>query len=229
MLLRVTTFIYLLVFSSTVFAGVGKTLITKKLKPDIAKSYKKDGDKKYTFEIDPSKKVKSGGKEVALSFEMIESSLMKRLGKKFGAKVSGDAKKVTITFTKGSDDDFLKTVSKARIRPSKSINIASSVSDGGVRARTATRDPKSGEVKGSVMKVLSKDHIMVKILMKGSENATSKSNEIFKAVPLNQQITVEYKNFKGLNGQLLYFFPIAQKKDPKTSKMVWIGKDFNKK
>lgn len=213
----------------TGFAKVGKTLITKQLKPDIAKSYSKDGDKTYSFVIDASKKVKSGGKEVVLSFEMIQSSLMKRLGKKFGTKVTGDLKKVTVTFTKGSDEDFLKNVAKARIRPSKSINIASSVSDGGVRARTANRDPKSGEVKASVVKVVSKEQIMVKILMKGSENATSKSNQIFKDVPLNKQILVSYKNFKGLNGQLLYFFPVAQKKDPKSSEMVWVGDKFSKK
>lgn len=219
----------MIMFPITGLSGVGKTLITKKLKPDIAKSYNKDSDKTYSFTIDPSKTVKSGGKEVGLTFEMIQSSLMKRLGKKFGAKVSGDVKKVVISFTKGKDSDFLKTVSKARIRPNKAINIASSVSDGGVRARTANRDPKSGEIKGSVAKVVSKDHIMVKVLMKGSENVTSKSNAIFKAVPLNEQILVAYKNFKGLNGQLLYFFPVAHKKDSKSSKLVWIGKDFSKK
>ena len=229
MLARATLIFLMSMVYTAGFAGVGKTLITKKLKPDIAKSYNKDGDKKYSFTIDPSKKVKSGCKEVPVDFEMIQSSLMKRLGKKFRAKVTGDAKKVVITFTKGSDEDFLKTVSKARIRPSKSINIASSGSDGGVRARTASRDPKSGEVKSKVMKVLSREYIMVQIEKKGSENATSKSNEIFKAVPLKQQIKVYYKDFKGLNGQALYFFPVAQKKDPKSSKFIWIGKDFSMK
>ena len=229
MLARVTVAFLVALLPFTGLAGVGKTLITKKLKPDIAKSYNKDAEKKYSFVIDPSKKVKSGGKEVAVTFEMIQSSLNKRLGKKFGAQIKGDAKKVIITFTKGSDDDFLKTVSKARIRPDKAINIASSVSDGGVRARTATRDPKSGEIKGSVVKVVSKQQIKVKVLMKGSENVTSKSNAIFKSVPLEKDILVAYKNFKGLNGQLLYFYPVAQKKDPKSNEMIWIGKDFTKK
>lgn len=208
------------VLSNSLYAKVGKTLIDKKLKPDIAKSYKKQGDNTFIFVIDPSKKIKSGSKQIPVTFEMIEKSLLRRIGKKFGAKVTGNAQKVTVTFTKGDEKKLLKTISKAKIKAASGINIASSVSDGGVRARTATRDPVKGEIKGAISDIISNNYILVEVL---------KNNSTFKSIPLKKNIMLQYKNYKGLNGELIYFYPTGKSKDPKTSKEFWQAKKFSKK
>ena len=143
-----------LLLAGTAFAGK-RNLISGKggsYKPSIAKSWNKVKDGEIEFVLDLSKEVKKG---VKVTPALVKASLEKKLGKKFGCKVTEKgADKVSVTYT-GAENDFLDKVAKTKIRAAKGVNLAleSSVSEGGIRAAKPVRSPGAGEVKALVKKV----------------------------------------------------------------------------
>ena len=136
---------FMMILGTTAMAG-GKTLMKYKggtIKPDLASAVTKVKDGKYEFTL-----------KAGITPAMVKASIEKKL-KKFKGKVSAKgASAVVITFS-GDEKKFLKKVSKSRIKKGGGANLAveSSVSDGGIRAKTAARDPKANEVKGQVIAV----------------------------------------------------------------------------
>lgn len=184
-------------FCQSIFASEGKYLITMPgPKPDIAKTFKSEGKGKYSFSIDPTKKVKKGSQELSVTLDMIKVVVEKRL-KKFNAKVSGTIDKVLITYT-GEEQEFLKAISKAKIKPESDagVAVASSVSDGGVRARTSVREPDAKEIRGLILAPGTPSTIMVQAVGKQWEGKISKS-----AVKINLGA------FEGKSQQVVYIIP----------------------
>jgi hypothetical protein len=130
-----------------------KTLVTAKgsdFAPGLAKSWSKAGEGKLVLVLDTSKEVSRGKK---LTAEIVKSNIEEKLKSSHGAAVtvSGPGK-VEIAY-KGAEKDFLTQLSKLRIRPASDIKLAAAgtVSDTGIRAKIAARNPTDGEVKVKVL------------------------------------------------------------------------------
>ncbi len=195
----------LLFLASSVALSAGDYLITMPgPKPAIASAFKSLGAGKYEFQIDASKKI---------SFETIKKSLLK---KKMITDVAGDAKKIVVTY-KGDEKEFLEKVSKARIKDGGDVDLAleSSVSDGGVRARTAARGPAEGEVKGKIVAVVG-TNLKIMAQQKGAAGVP----EDF---PMMQPVEVSGGDYKGTAGQTVFFKPT------KKNGALWEGTNFTDK
>lgn len=192
--------------------GEEKYLITMPgPKPALAKSFKSVGPGTYEFVIDPSKTIKGGKKP---TFDNLKDSLTK---KKLVKEVKGDASKITVTY-EGDENSFLEKIAKTRIKGSGGdvdLALESSVSDGGVRARTAAREPKAGEVKG---KIIGKSNGSLKVMVQ--KKGTSGVPE---ALPMMRPISVKSGNYEGMPGQTIFFKPTKKTGD------LWEGKDFTDK
>lgn len=132
-----------------------KTLVTLeggKPKAGLAKAWKKVKDGQYEFTLDTNLEVKPGTK---VTPALVKDSLEAKLGASHKVTVAPKgADKVLVSFG-GDEAGFLDQVSKAKIRGGKDVEVAmdSSVSDGGIRAKTTDRPPADGEVKALVIKV----------------------------------------------------------------------------
>jgi hypothetical protein len=191
--------------TSMAFAG-GDFLITMPgPKAGLAKSFKSAGAGKYEFQMDTSKKI---------SFETIKKSLLK---KKMITDVSGDAAKIVVSY-KGDEKDFLDKVSKAKIKEGGGdvdLALESSVSDGGVRARTAARQPVDGEVKGKIVEVVG-TNLKVMVQLKGAAGVPAE-------FPLMKPIEVAAGVYKGEKGQTVFFKPTKKVGE------AWEATDFTDK
>jgi len=140
------------------FAQVGfgraRTLIEMsggKPTPALAKSWHKVKNGEYKFDLDTTKEVKAG---VKVTPGLVKDALEGKLGSAYGVKVKAQgAAAVDVTYT-GDEQKFLEEVAKTKIR-GKDVEVAleSSVSEGGIRAKTTDRPADPGEVKVIVLKV----------------------------------------------------------------------------
>lgn len=148
---KLMTVVTAMFFFASVASAAAKTLIEMPgPKAGLAKSWKKVKDGEYEFTLDTSAELKKG---VTVSPDAVKSSLESKLGGTHGVKVTAKGKDgVSVTYT-GKEADFLDQVSKTKIRE-KSVELAleSSVSEGGIRAKTADRPANAGEVKAIVLK-----------------------------------------------------------------------------
>jgi hypothetical protein len=153
-ILRLFSLLAALGVAAPSFAGDVKTLIEMnggKPTPGLAKSWKSAGAGTYEFTLDTSKEIKKGTPVDAAS---VKSSLEGKLGSAYGVKVAPKgADGVTVTYT-GDEQKFLEQVAKTKIRAGDvELALESSVSEGGIRAKVATRKAEAGEVKGVVTKI----------------------------------------------------------------------------
>ena len=197
------TALWALSLSATALAG-GKTLIEYKnevIKPDLAKSVKRISDGKYEFTL-----------KTGITPAMVQKSLGKKL-KRFKSTITAKGvNKVIITYA-GKEDKFLKKLSKSRIKKGGGAQLAveSSVSDGGIRAKTAARDPKPLEVKGQVISVQG-DSIKM-IVTKAGAKSGAKNGQI---------LTVKGRgDFTPAKKDIIFFEKVSTK--------PWKGKAFTKK
>ena len=129
------------------------TLITMKDgKPSasLAKTWKKLSTGKYEFQLDMAATI---GKKKPLTVDAVKSSLEGKLGSTNGVAVVAKGKNgVEVTFT-GDEAAFLEGVAGAKIRATKGVEIAlaSTTTQGGIRARATDRQPTAEEVKGTVI------------------------------------------------------------------------------
>ena len=192
-----------------------KTLIKYKggkASAGLAKSWKSLGAGKYQFNLDTAAKVK--GKP--LTPAMVKSSVEAKLGKK-GVKVAAKGvNAVTVTYS-GAEAKFLKKISKVRIKSKKSVSLAleTSVSDGGIRAKTAERGPKDMEVKGRVMAVQG-DAVKILVLGAGKSGMAAQAKA-------GQNLTVKGRGgFTPKTGDYIFFRPTA-------TGVSWTGSNFTDK
>jgi hypothetical protein len=192
------------------------TLISNKggtAKADLAKSWKKVKDGEYEFTLDTSKEVKKG---VPVTGAMVKTSLEAKLGKTMGVKVTPNGDKVSVTYS-GEEDEFLKKIGKTRVRPGGTTELAleSDVSDGGMRANKKLRDPTTGEVRATVLKV-KKGYVMG--IVNKSMSKKIKSGKIKVTLP---------KGKSPKPGSAFIFTPETEKKGvwgPKPGKEFLLGK-----
>lgn len=153
MFTRVVVMLAAFSFAEIGFAAA-KTLIeleAGKPKAGMAKAWKKVKDGEYEFTLDPAAEVKKGTK---VTPAMVKASLEAKLSAA-GVKVAPKgAAAVLVTYT-GDETKFLESVAKTKIRGGDNVELAldSSTSEGGIRAKTANRDPNEGEVKAVVQKI----------------------------------------------------------------------------
>ncbi len=210
-LAAIVSFMWLLSGSAS-FAkdGVEKYLITMPgPEAAIAKSWKSLGEGKYEFTIDSTKKIKKG----EVSFNTLKKSLER---KSIITKVTGDASKIVVEY-KGDEATFLKKIAKTRIKDYGSdvdIALESSVSDGGIRARTSSRAPAPGEVKAKIVGKKGSD-LRVMVMKKGPSGVPD--------IPMMRPIYVNPKGYKTKPGQVIFFKPKAKKGK------TWEGTDFKDK
>lgn len=104
------------------------------------------GPGKHIFTLKPNQRV--GNKPVTA--KMVSDILKAKLDMVTNITISGRQLQVAYT---GTQADFLKKAARARIRSAGTVTIAAgaSVSDGGIRAQGADRDPTAGEVKGTII------------------------------------------------------------------------------
>jgi hypothetical protein len=143
-----------MVFSSSQALSGPKTLIKYKggkPVPGLAKSWKKVKDGQYRFDLDGKAKVKGE----AVTQQLVKDTLESKLGATMGVKVAPEGKSAVLVSYNGAEDKFLKKISTTKIRAKKAVTLAleGSVSDGGIRAKSADRPPKVGEVKAIVVAV----------------------------------------------------------------------------
>lgn len=201
-----TLFLGLSIFG-TGYAGP-KTLIKYKggkIKPGLAKTYKKLADTKYEFDFSGAK---VGGKAVTAA--MVKSSLEAK-----GLTVAAKGATAVIVSANGTEKSFLKKVSRARIKAGGSkLALESSVSQGGMRAKTAERDPAGNEIRGQVISV-SGD--VIKLSVTGTGKAAPANS-----VKNGQVISVSGKGgFNTKRKETIFFKPVSSN--------PWKGTDFKKK
>lgn len=181
-----------------------KTLITyegDKAGPAIAKSWKKGKGSTYDFTLDSSVDVGQGKKSIA---DVVKKSLESKLGPSNGVSVKAKGKDaVTVTYT-GDEKEFLGALSKTRIRADDDTQIAmeGTVSQGGVRAKTAERDPADGEVKGTVVSVKG-DVIAVRITNVSPQVAA-------KGVKAGDKVSVKAPGYAAKKEDKIFFVPEAK-------------------
>ncbi|SMF67079.1 hypothetical protein [Pseudobacteriovorax antillogorgiicola] len=150
----IRTLILTLSFSFLAGAAQGKTLFKykkKEIKPVLAESVNKLSDGKYEIKLKANQQVQ--GKD--LTPELVKQSVEGKLKKSLKTEVTKvDDRTVHITFD-GQEETFLKRLSKTRIKARKSVSLAldSSVSDGGIRAKTGKDPASDDEIKIKVTKV----------------------------------------------------------------------------
>lgn len=157
-------------FGLSLLAYAGPKVLIKysggKVTPVMATAAKSAGAGKYEFTL---------GKGVTP--DMVKSSLEKKL-KSFNAKVSPKGANAVLVSYTGAEADFLKKVSKVRIKSGgASLAVESSVSDGGIRAKTSARGPKPDEVKGQVLAV-SGDSIKMVVTAAGPKSGAKNGQVI---------------------------------------------------
>lgn len=201
-LLRTTLTAASIAVSGMSFAAA-KTLITYeggKPGPGVAKSWKK-GKGNYTFTLDPAADVGQGGKTAGA---IVKSSLESKLGASNGVKVTEKGKDVVVSYT-GDEKAFLEALSKTRIRSGDSVEIAaadSTVSQGGIRAKTTERDPIEGEVKGTIVNTKA-DAVTIRVV-----TASAKAKEL--GIKDGDKVEVKTAGYKGKKGEAVFFTPTAK-------------------
>lgn len=184
------------VVAGAAFAGP-KTLITYENDTPaagIAKSWKK-GKGSYEFTLDNSVDVGQGKKGLQA---VVKKSLESKIE---GVKVAPKGKDgVTVTYT-GDEKEFLSAVSKTRIRGEDDVQIAmeGTVSQGGVRAKTAERDPVDGELKGIVL--LSKGDVLTVRVTNVSPKVTAAG------VKAGDKVEVKAPGYKAKADDKIFFMP----------------------
>ncbi len=198
----------LFVFANWALAE-SKTLIEMKDgKPaaGLAKSWKKVGDGKYEFVLDTNAKIK----DTPLTPDIVKKSLEEKMGSSNAVTVTPKGKDTVVVAFSGDENAFLEGVGKARIRAGENVQLAleSSVSEGGIRANTADRDPLSGEVKGTVLKVSPKG-VDIRVI-KASKDGTAAQIKEGSKISISTPTDVKVKK-----NDTLYFMP------EKTENGVW--------
>lgn len=188
---------------SSLGLAAGKTLITYeggKAGPAIAKSWKK-GKGNYTFVLDMTSDIGQGSKSLP---EVVKSSLESKLGASNGVKVTAKGKDSVVVAYTGDEKAFLEAVSQTRIRSAQNIEIAaeSTVSQGGVRAKTSEREPVDGEVKGSIVSTKA-DVVVVRVI-----TASPKSKAL--GIKDGEKVEVKVVNYTGKKGEVVFFTPTAK-------------------
>ncbi len=189
--------------AGSAFAGP-KTLITYeegKPGPAIAKSWKKGKGSSYDFTLDSTVDIGQGAKGLPA---VIKKSLESKLGPSNGVKVTPKGKdSVNVAFT-GAETEFLDALSKTRIRSEDDVQIAAegTVSQGGVRAKTAERDPVDGELKGNVVSVKG-DVIAVRIT-----NVSAKVTAL--GLKAGDKIEVKSAGYKAKKDDKIFLVPSAK-------------------
>lgn len=188
-----------------------KTLITYEggtPGPGIAKSWKKGKGSTYDFTLDTSVDVGQGSKGLP---SVVKTSLETKIT---GVKVATKGKDgVSVAYT-GDEKEFLDALSKTRIRAEDNTQIAmeGTVSQGGVRAKTAERDPVDGEIKGSVISVKG-DVIAVRV-----SNVSPKVAA--KGVKAGDKVEVKAPGYAAKKDDKIFFVPEAKEGN------VWKGSGF---
>lgn len=196
--------------AGSAFAGP-KTLITYEggtPGAGIAKSWKKGKGSTYDFTLDTSVDVGQGSKGLPA---VVKSSLETKMT---GVKVTAKGKDgVSVSYT-GDEKEFLDTLSKTRIRAEDNTQIAmeGTVSQGGVRAKTAERDPVDGEVKGTVVSVKG-DVIAVRV-----SNVSPKAAA--KGVKAGDKVEVKAPGYAAKKDDKIFFMPEAKEAT------TWKGSGF---
>ncbi len=186
--------------AATAWAGP-KTLIKYEggsISPGLAASAQKLGANQYKFELSAEQ---VGGQP--LTPALVKSSLESEAKlKSFGIAVeAAGASSVVVSFT-GDEGAFLSELGKTRIRAGGggSLALESSVSDGGIRAKTAERGPTPTEVKGQVVSV-SGDSIKLVVTEAGSQGPAAQAK-------VGQAITVSGRgSFAAKKGAQIFFTP----------------------
>ena len=180
-------------------AAAAKTLITfdnGTPGSGLAKSWKK-GSSSYDFTLDLN--VEIGG--VKLTQDAVKSSLESKLGDSNGVKVTPmGSDTVTVSYT-GDENAFLDAVSKTKIRGSQGTEVAmeSTVSQGGIRAKTAEREPIDGEVKGDVLNVAG-DVVTLRVT-----NSSAKSTAL--GIKPGDKVQIKAPGFSGEAHTKIFFMP----------------------
>jgi hypothetical protein len=138
--------------TTSLHASEAKTLITYdgvKASPGLATSWKKSKGN-YTFVLNKKADIGQGPKSLS---DVVKSSLESKLAASNGVKVTIKGADTVIVAYTGDEKAFLTAVGKTRIRAEQNVEIAmeSTVSGGGIRAKTSERGPEDGEVKGTVI------------------------------------------------------------------------------
>ena len=195
---RILTILFGFIASIAIAAPL-KTLITfdgGKPGPGLAKSWKK-GKSSYDFTLDLNAEI--GGDK--LTQDAVKSTLESKLGDTNGVKVTPKGKDaVTVAFT-GDENSFLDALSKTKIRSNKGAEVAmeSTVSQGGIRAKTAERDPADGEVKGDVLKIAG-DTVTLRVT-NSSPKATAQG------IKAGDKVQIKAAGFTGKPHTKIFFMP----------------------
>ena len=200
------------IFGATqAMARAPKTLIVSKggeMKPGLAKSWEKVSAGKYKFELDTSHKLK-GDKD--LTPEIVKASLESKLASKYGLKATPEGTTaVMVEFKADADEnEVLKKIARTRIR-AKSVQLAleTSVSEGGIRAKTADRAPVAGEVKATVLKVKGST---ITVRVTASEAKAMKAGKKYKVTKPD--------DFETAKKEIIFFMPSKKGKSK-----VWLIK-----
>lgn len=205
-LLKTTILIAISLLFSNFCYGKARTLIKYKkgkITPALALKATKLEEGKYQFDLDPEAKI-SGNKP--LTPTAVKNSLESKLGKRLGLKVKEEgATTVIVTYT-SDEKKFLKRVAKVRIKAKKSVALAleTSVSDGGIRAKTAERDPKDDEIKAKIIKI-EKDSLVALVIKAGKSKVASKARP-------GKKITITgMGGFSAKKGDTIFFTPEMEK------------------
>ena len=191
----------LLIFSSSKLVIAGKrNLINKEdLSPSLAISNKKLADGRHEFVIGKDKKL---GKK-PLTFEFLKKSLEEKLGTTFGVVVEGSVDRIIVTY-EGSTDEFLRAVSRTRIKTKfrTSLAVSQISGDTGVRAqRKGHPDPGPNEVLASIT-ALEENYIKVVIIKNGGKGKLSELGSLpLKIAPTDGKFDV---------GDKIYFQPVEK-------------------
>lgn len=200
--LRILSFIAGILISNVSFAAA-KTLITfegGKPGPGLATAWKK-GKGSYDFTLNAKADIGQGEKGLAA---VVKQSLESKLGESHGVKVTAKGKStVTVKYT-GDENEFLTAVSTTRIRPGDNTEIAaaSTVSQGGVRAKTAERDPIDGEVKGNVVSVKG-DSVFVRVT-----NTSAKTAAL--GIKAGDKVEIKSAGYAGKKDDKIFFMPSSK-------------------
>ena len=187
-------------------------------KAALAKKFRSGGDGVYHFTLDPGKTVKQDSKEVPVTVKIVKKSLEKKLRRfKVKVKKGKGPNKIKVTWNPKKIDEkkFLQKVAKTWIKASgkSAVQIAGTVSDGGVRARSTARNPVAGEVQARVLKV-SEGTLIFKVIKKGPDSPP---------IPVNQKLQIKPQGFSARTGQMFYFKPTREMQG------FWEGSGFSGK
>lgn len=200
-----------IMFSFSAFAGK-YNLIEKDGSGSLAKSHKSLGAGKHEFVLDETKKL-SGGKDV--TYDFLKKSLEEKLASVYGVKVTGDAKKIVVSY-EGEEKAFLAAVASTKIRTKFKTALAQTDMGGdtGIRAqKKGAAAPAPDEVYGTVVKI-TKDYMQVAVLKVGGKG---KTNEVGKKPVKILPIDGKFKKGDGI-----YFVPSKKMGDK------WIAKKYRK-